>query len=330
MSNLSEVTQVLVTRFSVRLKEGAVLRGQSSDWLFSEERLAKRITLFANLTFPSIVQSSVRPDYYIIVVDAELPQHVKEMLEKLVAPYPWVILHTWVLGVQWSSLGWILELLSISTPYILTSQIDDDDALELGANERLRQGVMKYLTSRKRALWMWFGSSNAWEWDLDVEHDGLGFLKPFSGRTNYWQGVGLSLLVPNEPTAPTSYNWEHSMLEMVFAPFWSWKRLRIKKVFRLRLGVVKRLILGGSVHHIPSLLFGGWIYDVGLQQEAEVDMLISNSGTNLQTIRLKLGHETRWNDDIIEDLKRFGVTHESAQKISSAFNVASSTGNQFG
>lgn len=320
MRNPRAFTQVLVTRFSVRLDGESVIRGHSTDWLFSEDRIRRRLTLFGNLTLPSILKSTVKPEHYIIVVDSELPKYARAALDKLVEPFPWIVIHTWVPGTEWFKLGWILDVIDVRTPYVLTGQIDDDDALELGSNERMRMGVKQHLDQQQKTLWMWFGSNNAWEWDLDVHGHDMGFLKPYSGGTTYWQGVGLSLLVPNQKDSPTSYTWSHSVLQMIFAPFWKWKKLRLKRVFRSRMGLIKRLVVSGNVKWLPSLVVRGWLYDAGVRHPAEVDMLISNSGTNLQNKRIALGQDARWTEGMLEELERFGVTEQSAKAIAQVFH----------
>lgn len=322
MKDQNRFTQVLVTRYSVRLDGKSVIRGRGTEWLFSAERMQRRSVLFSNLTFPSIVQSSVRPDLYIIVIDRELPDIYKEQLELLIEPYPWAIIHVWQPEDDWFRLEWVLRLMSDNKPKILIGIIDDDDALELGANERLRIAVKASLAGERHNLWTWFGSNNAWEWDLHTEHDGIGFLKPYSGGTTYWQGVGTSVLVPNDPQSPTAYVWPHSVLQMVFEPFWKWHGTQFSRVLRMRLGLLKRLVINGHSRHIPSLLVRGWLVDVGTQFPSEVDMLISNSGTNLQTDRIERGREARWSEGVMSELGRFGVTEKAAIAIGKVIQAA--------
>ena len=315
-------TQVLVTRYSVRLDGKSVIRGRGKEWLFSDSRMSRRLVLFSNLTFPSIVKSSVTPDLYVVVIDKELPGRYREQLELLMKPYPWAIIHEWQSEDDWFKLEWVLRLMQDSAPNILIGQIDDDDALQLGANERLRSAAQSCLAGGRHSLWTWFGSNNAWEWDLDTAHEGVGFLKPYSGGTTYWQGVGTSVLVPNDPQSPTSYVWPHSVLEMVFEPFWKWHRTQFSRVLRMRLGLLKRLVINGHIRHIPSLLVKGWLVDVGTQFPSDVDMLISNSGTNLQTDRIERGRKARWSNGVIAELERFGVTEESAVAIGKVIRSA--------
>ena len=59
--------------------------------------------------------------------------------------------------------------------------------------------------------------------------------------------------------------------------------------------------------------------DVGLNDPAEVDMLVSNSGTNLQTMRIHFGKEVRRTEGVETDLQRFGVTKQALDRIRAAF-----------
>ena len=312
-------TQVLVTRFSVRLDGKSVIRDKGTEWLFSELRMKRRMALFSNLTFPSLINSSERPEFYIIVIDRELPESFRRELELLIEPFPWAVIHVWNPEQNWFRLEWVMNTVKTTSPHILIGQIDDDDALELGANRRMRMAASNHLSSGRRALWMWFGSNNAWEWDLNFENSQVGFLKPFSGGTTYWQGVGTSILVPKDRESPTSYVWPHSVLEMTFKPFWIWHRVRFVRVLRLRIGLIRRLWREGKWGFIPSLLMRGWVCDVGISYPAEVDMLVSNSGTNLQEARLNFGKNLRRSKGVQMDLQRFGITEEAVDRIRRAF-----------
>ena len=312
-------TQVLVTRFSVRLDGKSVIRDRGTEWLFSELRVKRRLALFSNLTFPSLINSSERPEHYIIVIDNELPTRFRKELELMVEPFPWAVIHVWDPKQDWFSLEWVMNTVNTSSPNILIGQIDDDDALERGANKRIRNAASNHLCSGRKALWMWFGSNNAWEWDLNFDNSQLGYIKPFSGGTSYWQGVGTSILVPKEKKSPTSYVWPHSVLEMTFKPFWIWRRVRFGRVFRLRMGLLKRLWKEGNGRFIPSLMMRGWVCDVGVNDPVEVDMLVSNSGTNLQEARMHFGKNLRRSDNVHIDLQRFGVTEQAVERIRGAF-----------
>ena len=59
--------------------------------------------------------------------------------------------------------------------------------------------------------------------------------------------------------------------------------------------------------------------DVGLKNPAEVDMLVTNSGTNLQEARMHFGKNLRRSDDVHIDLQRFGVTVQAIDRIRAAF-----------
>ena len=109
------------------------------------------MVLFANLTFPSIVKSSSRPEFYVIVIDKELPENYKAELESLTNRYDWVIVHEWNPRQEFRLLRWVLDVLEIESEFVLMSQIDDDDALELGFNERIRNVASRNIHKCRRA-----------------------------------------------------------------------------------------------------------------------------------------------------------------------------------
>ena len=71
----------------------------------------------------------------------------------------------------------------------------------------------------------------------------------------------------------------------------------------------------------------GWLIDVGKDYSSEVDMLISNSGTNLQSCRLHYGLDRR-STEVLDRLKKFGVTEESARTIADVMVATGGLGDE--
>ena len=311
-------TQVLVTRFSVRLDGKSVLRDRGATWLFSDARLRRRMVLFTNLTFPSIVKSSRRPEFYVIVIDKELPDKYKAELEALKSRYHWVIVHEWNPRQEFNRLQWVLDVIDIESEFVLMSLIDDDDAFELGFNARIRDSASRNIDKCKRGQWVWIGSRRALEWDLVFSDSQVGFVKPNSTGMWYWQGVGTSILVPKKLSSPTSYSWNHTHIQAVFSPFWRWRGLALQALIRHRLSLVVRLLKHGRINAVVSLIFSGWLVDMDSKDGKEVNMLVTNSGTNLQEIRVELGHQHRARH-VESKLERFGLTMSALSKIQQEF-----------
>ena len=60
-----------------------------------------------------------------------------------------------------------------------------------------------------------------------------------------------------------------------------------------RLSLLFRLLKHGRINAVVSLMFSGWLVDLDSSEGEEVNMLVTNSGTNLQGIRFELGHQHR-------------------------------------
>ena len=325
MNSDGSFTQVLVTRFSVRLDSRSILRGRDASWLFSDARLRRRMVLFANLTFPSIVKSSSRPEFYVIVIDKELPENYKAELESLTNRYDWVIVHEWNPRQEFRLLRWVLDVLEIESEFVLMSQIDDDDALELGFNERIRNFASRNIHKCRRGQWVWIGSRRTLEWDLVFSDSEVGFVKPNSTGMWYWQAVGTSILVPNKWSSPTSYSWTHTHIQAIFSPFWRWRGLTLRALIRQRLSLLFRLLKHGRINAVVSLMFSGWLVDLDSSEGEEVNMLMTNSGTNLQGIRFELGHQHRTRD-VQSQLERFGLTTNALSRIQEEFDSKNAGG----
>lgn len=320
MSPRRPFTHFVITRYSVRLDGHSVLRDKGKDWLFDSGRLALRRVLFQHVTLASIAASTVRPDRFLIVIDRDLPADEQMAMADLVDGLDWVDLVVWNPEWDFKTIDWILEQYQVHSPYIVTSQMDDDDAVQSHYLSRIIARIQEDLSSLVPPVWRWYGGNHALEWDLGVPDAPLGALKPWSGGTQYWQGVGTSLLVPAQKGEPTVYAWTHDKIEKVFAPI----RLRQSTFdpmsFRLRASLAFRLLKRLRLRALCGWTANGWLRQMGGGDSSTYDMLISNNGSNLQDIRRGLGVRRRSDEDILARLTEFGIQEAGVSAITEHFD----------
>jgi hypothetical protein len=286
---------VLISRFSVRLNPEGAFRGRTVEWLFDLSRLQKKLVFFEHVTLASVIASTSKPDLYIILVDEELPIDILKPLQDLIAPYDWIQTRKIPPGFlgKMSELGSILGHLKVPHSYILTTNLDDDDAIGRHYLQNLATQAA-YLISRK-VTYHWFGSIDMYEWDvIPSEKAEYGFLKPYSGGVLFTLSTGFSVLTANFPAGPTIFTLSHSRcLDFLTRShrrknYDKWARFR----FRFRLFMTS---LKSKKFRAALLLLEGHDFATRLdfKRPGDFEGLIINHGDNLQVDRIDGGKENR-------------------------------------
>lgn len=317
---MTDVFHVLITRFSIRMSPDKGFRDKSTEWLFDESRLEHKLALFETVTFPSIIFGKRKPDLYLILVDEELPFRIKEKLEAVISKHPWVQTFT-VPGqglVNMRNIQWIKESFKISTPFVLTTNIDDDDALGNGYVENLQLRVNEHINDHANDAFHWFGSMDMYEWDMIFDTDEpLGFVKPFSGGVKFVLSTGFSVLTKNHNHGPSVFFLSHSKcLDYLTKKH---RRFNYDRVGRFKFRL--RLLQRASQMRVFSTI---WKVLLGTELAARLDYnnngsfegLIINHGDNLQQIRLGLGKINRTPVDEMDFQNKFNINvHATVSRV---------------
>jgi len=292
-----EIFHVVITRFSIRMHPDRGFRGRSKDWLFDEHRLTQKLSLFEHVSFSSISKGSEQPDLLLVLIDPELPKDIRRKLENIISPYSWANTLEVSPGAlaNMRSLGSLLGHLSIKSELILTTNLDDDDAIGAQYILNLKTLVKRHQIDRPRQPFHWFGSIDMQEWDLLPSNEApLGFVKPYSGGVMFVLSVGFSVLTKNNPNAPSIFTLSHSRC----LDFLTRKHRRAnydrKGRFKFRLSLALRSLKMGSWGAALGIIRGS---DYATRLDAggsgEFQGLIINHGDNLQSGRIKSGSNKR-------------------------------------
>lgn len=125
-------THVIQTRFNLATpgREDAIRN--RPGWL------AERFAMFEDICLPSIAAQTCRDFTWIIYFDKDTPQAFKDRIEKLRQTVPFVPYYTGLFAAE----GWnrsIGEVIPDRTPLLLTTRLDNDDALANDYIERAQQ-----------------------------------------------------------------------------------------------------------------------------------------------------------------------------------------------
>jgi hypothetical protein len=129
------ISHILMNRFNVRSSPGDSTKGLSIVWL--DERLA----LFEKYCLPSITGQTTRPDVWLILFDAETPPEIKKVMEKWQRQFHFIVPVYLDCFNQAVAVGLVNGYKAHDADWLMTTRLDNDDALHPLFFEQLRQNV---------------------------------------------------------------------------------------------------------------------------------------------------------------------------------------------
>jgi hypothetical protein len=157
----------VITRFSYRHTtaaaglDGVLVSVLKRDPL-QPERLAFRYSLFELTCLPSLLAQTEQDFDWFLIVDRDLPQTWRERLEALVAGRPRTHLHVYDPSEDLTGTAWLKPYAPPQATRLLTTLLDDDDALPAHFIETLQRAAVEHadtlapvatLASRKGVQW---------------------------------------------------------------------------------------------------------------------------------------------------------------------------------
>lgn len=131
----SKMKHYIITRFSINLKGSF----QKNINLFGKKRLELRFLIFETFCLPSVKGQTSQNFDWIILIDKELPSKYVKRLQNLVGNEQNIHLVTYT-GFNLGTLDFIEDALGkIKGEYVITTRLDDDDALYSNFIETVQQ-----------------------------------------------------------------------------------------------------------------------------------------------------------------------------------------------
>ena len=304
---------LLVTRFSYRQAECCSIEIDPLD----KHRLAKRFDIFEAVCFPSILAQREKKFTWVLIIDAMLPSMFHDRLIRLTSEHAFIRLHVYKPETQIKTLGWLSAYFNPAAEYVLTTALDDDDALCSDYVKKLHGHIHTMANADVLPDLKVFGCTKAMQWDYyRVRQSPLGYLKPWlRRRTN--AGVlpvqsGFSVFSRKEGLNFSPYYFRHSLGDRYLIPDTEFNRLT--RTTRLKIQE-DRAVLKKAVADISQdwnrLCIKGAFSEVVPDQPC---VLMVNTVTNLQKGRL-FEHPDRRRPVIGESsFSGFAVDLEAVQK----------------
>ena len=167
---------LLITRFSYR---GADCCSVEIDPL-DERRLNKRFEIFEAVCLPSVLSQRERNFNWILIIDARLPSMFRDRLDLLISEHAFIHLYIYEPGTRIETVSWLTGYLSPLADYILTTALDDDDALCASYVKTLHEHIRTLESADALPDLKVFGCTKAIQWDYyPARQAPLGYLKPW-------------------------------------------------------------------------------------------------------------------------------------------------------
>ena len=176
---------VVVTRFSLRLSSEAHTAHMYSQRVdpLQPERLAFRFKLFEMVCLPALLNQSSGDFDWILLVDPELPDEAVGRLKNLVGPHPRAILHRAASNDDLRTLSWMEQYFGGQHDYVVTTNVDDDDALPRRYLAAVRDAISARIDAANAPVAIVLGTTDVLEWDLAFSDDcPLGSMAPWHRR----------------------------------------------------------------------------------------------------------------------------------------------------
>jgi hypothetical protein len=144
------------------------------------KKLAQRFRLFETACLPSVLAQSTQDFSWILIIDRALPPELRERLRDLVAAKRRVFLYEFEDHETTTGPRWLDRFLEGAPDYVLTTQMDDDDALPRGYCAALHQHISETADAGPLPPLKFLGSRKILQWDLACsEQAPLGWRSPW-------------------------------------------------------------------------------------------------------------------------------------------------------
>jgi len=142
--------------------------------------LETRFRLLEMICLPSLMAQSNQNFTWIILIDPELDNKDQNRLKQIALQQPNTILHQCLPLIDFLSLNWLEQYIEDGTNYVLTSNLDDDDAVPVDFVKHLHKRIFEQEANKVLPVMKAYGFRQIVNWDISPS-----YLCPF-GTLSPW------------------------------------------------------------------------------------------------------------------------------------------------
>jgi hypothetical protein len=189
----------VITRFSIRARSAA---GEDPPtplrWVTAREpldpvRLELRFRLFETFCLPSVLGQTDQDFTWIIVVDSALSASYRDRLQALAGAHRRMKVVAYDPPMDLAAARWLAPFIEPTTTHLVTTNLDDDDALFTGFTATIRNQLRERAADDRLPNFLILGCMNYLQWDLAPARSApLGYCKPWH-RAGFPSSAGYTL-----------------------------------------------------------------------------------------------------------------------------------------
>jgi len=181
----------IITPFSFRSKYHTKKRGQDP---LKCKNLIHRFKMFETACLPSVLSQQNKDFTWVFIIDPALPERFFNNLKKLTSPCRDVQFYVVNSDTNFQGTNWLKPYIHPGTQYVITSELDDDDAIFSGFTHYLNEHLRELHKSGKLPVIKFFGCKSAVLWDFfHTKNAPYGFKKPYPDYFKMPVSVGHSV-----------------------------------------------------------------------------------------------------------------------------------------
>ena len=185
------IQHFIITAFSYRSNYKVKKKGLDP---LHPERLEKRFGLFEVSCLSSLAHQENQDFTWIIIVDPQLPDYYRDRLEQLISKRPSSHLYTYSRDATLNNLDWLKPWINPRTHYIITSKLDDDDALFRGFTRYISDHYNLLERNSNLPAMLFAGCREVVYWDFFPSKKApLGYLKTIKHKAVKPSSAGFSV-----------------------------------------------------------------------------------------------------------------------------------------
>ena len=136
-----KIEHFIMIRFSIKKKDGKGFHHPVVNW--DKKRLRNRFLIFENSCFPSLAAQTNKDNFHVIImISHDLPNEFKSRLHNYLEPHKFAHVVE-VDNLNWGSGDFLKEFCSDDSEYIITTRLDDDDALHPQFSQIIKDFVLR-------------------------------------------------------------------------------------------------------------------------------------------------------------------------------------------
>lgn len=190
MIKTASFQQFIITEFSFRDKDYMAITQRDP---LLPKLLEHRFKLFEIACLPSILSQDEQDFTWILIVDKDLPEKYRIRLEKLISVRPNSILHVHDSKHDLGHLDWLESYMDKKPDYVITTKLDDDDAIFTGHTKYVRDHLQALLSNKTLPPIYIFGSYNVVLWDFFYTKNARLGYKKSRPKVKFPVSTGLSV-----------------------------------------------------------------------------------------------------------------------------------------